>query len=365
MPEDLQTPPPLDPSSDPMGGMLPKKNRYGVLIFVSIISMLFMGVALRINWELERLPCESISPAMYQSLDRLPKGVNLIVFLSLHDIRKTVFWKEIIPDSIKDSRATLGEASLDSLAKSLDFVLLRDLDTLIYAAEAREGYEPDFLLLVSGRLPIEKLSLLLTGFSQKDTLQKTWSDPRITRLKPRLFAAITDEGRLLVSSKTRFAEEYLSGNKSFWESDTLLRPLVETARYKSQMWLVGGVAEWSLAALRGLTSSNQSLAETGNIAKIQKMVISMRFGDGVEGQTEWIYRNRTSAFFAGGLINIAIGVAKLFSSRTTPAQKELLERIVVKQNLEALAFDISLTNKLINDLQSQKEDITPLATETK
>jgi hypothetical protein len=306
----------------------------GLLLSISVISMIcFLLVVLWINWSKPRLQPEPLTPELKAIVDRIPGKSDALIYIGLKDIRESRFWKEIIPDSLKNAPLFKPQGRLDTLMRAAKINPSQDIDTLLISFK-RHGYkEQNFLGVVWGpfskKLPV---SLLKTnsrtaeniGGHQCYALDSTfWLCP----LGPRQIA---------VANNKKMLEEFLVPTGSFYERDSLSIALVNKAVYKSHLWFALPSPAWTIGALQSLTSTNQGIKTLGNLNRIQNLALSIKFKDGIEGQSEWVYTTRRAAFFASTFLWGAVKLSQISGTRTNEQTIQLLKKIEIQQNLESV-----------------------------
>ncbi len=335
-----------------MGGLFPQTpaSRIGAFVFVGIVVLFFGWIALRINLPQERPAAEPLPAAMRARLVGLPLNANVLVYLGMKEIRASDFWTTFVPDSVKSQPIFADTTSLGRFAKATRYNFVLDTDTAFYAEVNRVGLENRSLGVLIGRFDETRVKAFLA--SSTDSLRA--GDRMAYQIEPRLWMSMVSPTEMVMTSHADVAATYLQPQTDFFTADSVMQPLIDRAQFKSQFWVALGSARWAFGALQGLTTSTQNLSSTGNIRRIEQLALSAKLTDGVEGQTEWIYENRTSAFFAGGLIGIALWVSRNFSGRQTEAQKKLLGAIELTQNLESLMFRASISKSLLDELRQPK-----------
>ncbi|NTW50550.1 MAG: hypothetical protein HGB19_12635, partial [Chlorobiales bacterium] len=152
---------------------------------------------------------------------------------------------------------------------------------------------------------------------------------------------------IVMASNADMIESYLAPEKDFFKTDSLMTKLLDRTQYKSHFWMALGEPGWAAGAMQGLTSSNQGLQGMGNLRRVRELVLSIKFTEGLKGQTEWVYENKSSAFFASGLLWIALRVSGSSGTRIAATQKDLLNQISIQQNLESIILHTDLSKEFI------------------
>ncbi|ACF13787.1 conserved hypothetical protein [Chloroherpeton thalassium ATCC 35110] len=354
-----QQTPRLDPrlskleSTDPLGSIFPKtkKNKIAAVVFVSIISLFFMSIAVWINWPKSRPEAEPLAPAVKERLSRLPGGTNVLIYLGMKDIRHSDFWQKIIPDSIKSARLFADTSALGRFSTATGFDFLNDADTMIYAAQSNAARSDKFISIITGDFQSDSVSAYLEKTSENARL---YDSLLIYRTDPRLWVSLTSPNELVLASSADMIEHYLSTEKNFFEADTLLTSLLERTEYKSHLWMALGQAGWATGAMMGLTAANKELKSMGNLRRIKQLVLAMKFGDGIKMQTEWVYDSRSSAFFASGLLWLALRVSGSEGTRLKESEKAFLNQIEMQQNLESIILRGNFSNDMIEQFRKSE-----------
>ncbi|MFN3344155.1 MAG: hypothetical protein ACK412_00705 [Chloroherpetonaceae bacterium] len=340
----------LPVGSDASGGIFPNRNRGCAITFVVIVVLFFGWLALLVNLPASRPDSEPLSPYLQKKFDALPLGANVIAFINLHAIRQTDFWNTFLPDSIKTKPLVSDSSTVGKLMRLADFNLTRDTDTLIYAAVNRlDAPELTFAVLLASFDTAKVFRGLSLFAKERKSISPMHTAFRLDEQQWMSFISATE---LVIANDVSLIERYIAPQESFFAADTVMKPLLDEVRYKSQLWLALGSTRWAMEALRGLTASSEGLSESGNISKIERLTLCTQFSDGVAVETVWHYDSRTSAFFAGGLIRLAAWVSKQFSQRQSQAIKKILAELKITQNLETLIFEADIERTLLNELRS-------------
>ena len=342
--------PELPVGSDASGGIFPNRNRGCAITFVVIVVLFFGWLALLVNLPASRPEPEALSPYLQKKFDALPLGANVIAFINLHAIRQTDFWNTFLPDSVKSKPLVSDSSTVGKLMRLANFNLTRDADTLIYAAVNRlDAPELNFAILLASF----DTAKVLKGLPLFAKAQKAISPTHTAfRLDEKQWISFTSPTELVIANDVSLIERYIAPQESFFAADTVMKPLLDEVRYKSQLWLALGSTRWAMEALRGLTASSEGLSESGNISKVERLTLCTQFSDGLAVETIWHYDSRTSAFFAGGLVRLAAWVTKQFSQRQSQAIKKILAELKITQDLETLIFEADIARALLDDLRS-------------
>lgn len=328
------------------------KKGAGLLISISVISMLcFLAVVLWINWPKARLQPEPLSPELKTVIDHIPGKSDALIYIGLKDIRQSRLWLEIIPDSLKKAPLFQPKGRLDTLMKAANINPAIDLDTLLVSFK-RHGYkQQDFLGIAwgpfSAKLPESFLkansrSTEMIGGRQCYALDSTlW----LCSLSPR---------RIALANSRKMLEEFLVPAGSFYQRDSLSTVLIDKAVYKSHLWFALPSAAWTAGALQSLTSANRDMKTLGNLNRIQNLALSVKFNNGIEAHSEWVYKTRRAAYFASTFLWGAVRLSELSGTRTSEETKQLLKKIEIRQNLESVIIHTDLPIELFQHAK-QKE----------
>ncbi len=129
--------------------------------------------------------------------------------------------------------------------------------------------------------------------------------------------------------------------------------MMQKAVYKSHLWFALPSAAWTSSALESLTSQNSDVNSLGNLNRIQHLALSVRFNEGIEAESEWVYGTRRAAWFASTFLWGALKLSGLSEERSTPEIRNLLERIRIQQNLESVIIHTKLPLEIFT---RQKEE---------
>jgi hypothetical protein len=342
--------PDLPVGSDASGGIFPNRNRGCAITFVAVVVLFFGWLALLVNLPASRPDPEPLSPYLQKKFDALPLGANVIAFINLHAIRQTDFWQTFLPDSIKSKPLVSDSSTISKLMRVANFNFTRDTDTLIYAAVNRlDAPELTFAVLLASFDTANAFKALPLFAKEKKPISPMHA---AFRLDDKQWVSFISPKELVMSNDVELIARYIAPQESFFAADTVMKPLLDEVRYKSQVWLALGSTRWAMEALRGLTASSEGLSASGNISKVERLTLCAQFSDGLAVETIWHYDSRTSAFFAGGLVRLAAWVSKQFSQRQSQAIKKILGELTITQNLETLILEAEIERALLDELRS-------------
>ena len=148
--------------------------------------------------------------------------------------------------------------------------------------------------------------------------------------------------RLALTNNKKMLAKFLVPSGSFFKRDSLSVALINKAIYKSHLWFALPSAAWTSGALQSLTSTNEGIKTMGNLNRIQSLALSVKFKDGIEGQSEWIYQSNQAAYFASTFLWGAVKLSEYTGTKKTEQTKELLDRIHIQQNLKSVIIHTDL-----------------------
>jgi hypothetical protein len=328
------------------------KKGAGLLLSISAIATVcFILLALWINWPKARIQPEPLSQDLKAMVDRIPGKSDALIYIGLKDIRESRLWNEIIPDSLKKAPLFQPAGQLDTFIKASKFNPTLDIDTLLISFK-RHGYKgQNYLGLISGPLS-QKLpeSFLRAHSTSIDHI----GGHTCYGLDNTLWLCSLSPRRIALSNNKKMLEEFLLPTGSFFKRDTLSVALIDKAVYKSHLWFSLPSAAWTSSALQSLTSTNEGLKTMGNLNRIENLALSVKFKDGIEGQSEWVYKNNQAAYFASTFLWGAIKLSGLTGTKTTKQTKGLLDRIHVQQNLKSVIIHTDLPMEIFLAAKQKK-----------
>ena len=316
------------------------KKGAGLLLSMSVISTVcFLLVVLWVNWPKPRLQPEPLSPELKSIVDRIPGKSDAIIYVGLKDIRESRLWKEIIPDSLKKAPLFKPQGRLDTLMRAAKINLSLDIDTLLISFK-RHGYkEQDFLGVVWGPFSKKLPESFLKANSQ--TSEKIGGH-QCYALDSTLWLCSLGPKQIALANNRKMLEGFLVPVGSFYQRDSLSVALINKAVYKSHLWFALPSSAWTIRALQSLTSANQDMKTLGNLNRIQNLALSVKFNDGIEGQSEWVYATRKAAWFASTFLWGAVRLSEISGTRTNEQTIQLLKKIEIHQNLESVVIHTHL-----------------------
>lgn len=327
------------------------KKGAGLLLSLSVISTIaFLLLALWVNWPKQRLQPEPLSPTLRALVDRIPDKSDALIYIGLKDIRESKLWQEIIPDSLKKAPLFEPKGQLNTIIKAAHINPTLDIDTLLLSFK-RHGYkEQSFLGIASGsfakKLPASMLSTMSTS-------TETLGNRQCYGFDSTLWLCPISPNRMVLSNNKKMLTAFLVPTGSFFKRDSLAVAMIDKAVYKSHLWFALPSPAWTSGALQSLTSSNEGVKTMGNLKKIQNLALSVKFKDGIEGQSEWVYSTNQAAYFASTFLWGAVKLSGLTGTKTTEETKDLLNRIKIQQNLNSVIINTELPLELFQTAQKK------------
>ena len=324
----------------------------GLLHSISAISTVcFLLTVLWVNWSKPRLEPEALSPQLKAIVDRIPGKSDALIYIGLKDIRESRLWKEIIPDSLKKAPLFQPKGRLDTILKSSKINPSLDIDTLLISFK-RHGYkEQNFLGIASGAFTEKLPESFLRAHS---TTTESIGGHQCYNLDRELWICSLGPRRIALSNNKNMLQEFLVPTGSFFQRDSLSAALIDKAIYKSHLWFALPSAAWTAGALQSLTSTNQGIKTMGNLDRIQNLALSVKFNNGIEGQSEWVYKTNQAAYFASTFLWGAVKLSEYTGTKTTEQTKELLDRIQIQQNLKSVIIRTDLPIELFMAAKQKK-----------
>ncbi|TLU81664.1 MAG: hypothetical protein FDX21_11365 [Chlorobium sp.] len=328
------------------------KKGAGLLLSISAISTIcFLLTVLWVNWSKPRLQPEPLSPQLKAVIDRIPGKSDALIYIGLKDIRESRLWKEIIPDSLKTAPLFQPKGQLDAILKATHINPSLDIDTLLISFK-RHGYkEQNFLGIASGDFRNKLSDSILQKYS---TASESIGGHECYTIDNSLWACSLGPRRIALTNNKTMLKEFLVPSGSFFKRDSLSTALIDKAVYKSHLWFALPSAAWTSGALQSLTSTNQGVKSMGNLNRIQNLALSVKFGDGIEGQSEWVYKSNQAAYFASTFLWGAVKLSGLTGTKTTEQTKALLDRIQIQQNLNSVIIHTNLPIELFLAAKQKK-----------
>jgi len=226
-----------------------------------------------------------------------------------------------------------------------------DIDTLLISFK-RHGYkEQDFLGIAWG--PFSK-KIPESFLKSHSTTTETIGGHQCYALDRTLWLCTLSPRKIALANNRKMLQEFLVPTGSFYQRDSLTTTLINKAVYKSDLWFALPSAVWTIGALQSLTSANQDIKSLGNLNSIQNLALSVKFNNGIEGQSEWVYSTRRGAYFASTFLWGAVKLSELSGTRTAGQTKQLLKKIEIEQNLESVIIHANLPLELFQHARENR-----------
>ncbi len=327
------------------------KKGAGLLLSLSVIStVVFLLLALWVNWPKQRVEPEPLSPSLRTMVDHIPDKSDALIYIGLKDIRESTLWQKIIPDSLKKAPLFEPKGALNTILKAANVNPSADVDTLLLSFK-RHGYkEQSFLGIASGSFTKKLSPSMLRNIS---TSSETLGNRQCYGFDSTLWLCPISPNRMVLSNNKKMLTAFLMPTSSFFKRDSLSAAMIDKAVYKSHLWFALPSAAWTASALQSLTSSNDGVKSLGNLNRIQHLAFSVRFKDGIEGNSEWVYNTNQAAYFASTFLWGAVKLSGLTGTKTTEETKDLLDRIKIQQNLNSVIINTELPLELFQMAQKK------------
>lgn len=324
----------------PQPGDKKAKKKPSLLLIVLILGTIgLVAQLLWVNWPKPVTEPEPLSSELASVIDRLPGTSDALIYAGLKDIRQSAFWQEVIPDTLKKMSWLQSDEALGQIIDETGFIPARDLDTLLLAFQQQNTKKQKYLGILWGAFD----ETVTTNYLQKKSIEtRKYGNEKCYALSDTLWVCRPGNRQILLANSPQLLRGFLEPEKNFLVRDSTTAALIDKAIYKSHFWFTLSSTNWTLGALQSLTSGNKDVKTLGNLNRIRQLALSLKFNDGVEGQTEWIYRNRTSAYFASTFLWGAIKLSSSSGTRTTEPTKALLKELDVMQNLESVIVKTDL-----------------------
>jgi hypothetical protein len=322
----------------------PKKKGPKVLLTIFVIGVAgFLLAVLWMNWKKPRIEPEPLSPGLTAIMQNMPGTSDAMIYVGLKDIRESRFWNEALPDSLRKSRFPGMGRRVDSLMKLNNIELSRDLDTLLISFQRSGKKQQNFIGMAWGPF-IAKTPATLLGKASIRTAEV--AGHRAYALDSTLWVSPIGSQKMAIASSSDMLEKFFMPAGHLFERDSVTASLVRKTPYKSHFWFTLSSPQWTAGALQSITSKNGDVKSVGNLNRIRNITMSVKFGDGLRGESEWVYSDRKAAFFASSFLWGTIELSKTAGARTSEAARALLRHIRVHQNLESVIIttDLPLTS---------------------
>lgn len=317
----------------------PKKKGPKVIATFFVLGLIVVSVGyLWINWKKPRLTPEKLSPELTTLIQNMPGTSDAMFYVGLKDIRDSRFWQEAVPDSLKETPFLSMGKRVDSLLAVSNINLTRDLDTLLISFQRSGIKEQKYIGMASGEFARKFPATALRAASLETT---EVAGRNAYELDSTLWIAPMGPNRLAIASSSEMLEKFLRPSGHLLDRDAPTAALIQKTPYKSHFWFTLPSPQWTAGALQSITSKNSDVKSVGNLNRLQQISMSVKFGDGLLGQSEWVYNDRQGAFFASTFLWATIKLSTL-GPRTSEAAKALLHHMKVQQNLESVIITADL-----------------------
>ena len=326
-------------SGQQTGSKKAKKKPSLLLITVILGTIGLVAQLLWVNWPKPVTEPEPLNPELASVINRLPGTSDALIYAGLKDIRGSIFWQKVIPDSLKEMKWLQSDQTLREVISETGIVPARDLDTLLVAFQQQNTKKQKYLGILWGSFS----GKLTTDYLRKKSIAiEEFGNEPCYSLSDTLWVCRPGNRHVILANSPQMLRGFLEPEKNFLQRDSTTAALIDKTIYKSHFWFTLSSTNWTLGALQSLTSGNKDVKTLGNLNRIKQLALSLKFDDGVEGQTEWIYQNRTSAYFASTFLWAAIKLSSSSGTRTTEPAKALLKELDVMQNLESVIVKTDL-----------------------
>lgn len=318
----------------------PKKKGPKVMATVFVIGMTGFLIALVwVNWPKPRVKPEPLNPAIAAVIQDMPGTSDAMFYVGLKDIRQSRFWNEAIPDSLKNAVPFSAGKRVDDLMKRSGINLSRDLDTLLISFQRSGRKQQNYVGMAWGDFAAKAPAKLLESASMKTA---DVAGHRAYALDSTLWVCPVGPRKMAIASSAEMLNGFFRPSGHLLERDSVTASLINRAVYKSHFWFTLASPQWTSGALQSLTSKNSDVKSVGNLSRLQHLEMSIKFGDGLKGESEWVYHDRQMAFFASSFLWATIKLTSNPGTRTSDAARSFLKQVKVKQNLESVIISADL-----------------------
>ena len=326
-------------SGQQSGDKKAKKKPSILFITVMLGTIGLVAQLVWVNWPKPETVPEPLNQRLVSVIDRLPGKSDALIYAGLKDIRESLFWQEVIPDSLQEMNWLQSAPALQQIIIETGIVPSRDLDTLLVAFQQQNTKKQKYLGILWGSF---EGKLTTDYLRQKSIETRQYGNEQCYAVTDTLWVCRPDGRQVLMANSPELLRGFLEPENNFLTRDSTTAALIDKAIYKSHFWFTLSSTKWTLGALQSLTSGNKDMKTLGNLNRIRQLALSLKFEEGVEGYTEWIYQNRTSAYFASTFLWAAIKLSSASGTRTTEPAKALLKELDVMQNLESVIVKTDL-----------------------
>jgi len=318
----------------------PKKKGPKVIATLFIVGLsLFLIAYFWVNWKKPRVISESLTPELTTVIQNMPGTSDAMIYIGLKDIRESRFWKDAVPDSLKNSPFPSMGKRIDGLMKLGGINLTNDLDTLLISFQRSGKKQQNYIGMACGTIADKAPTPFLKAASLDTT---EIAGHQAYQLDSTLWVSPMGQNRLAIASSSDMLRKFFRPSGHLFERDSVTASLIGKTPYKSHFWFTLASPQWTAGALQSITSRNRDVKSVGNLNRLQQISMSVKFDDGLKGQSEWVYKDRQGAFFASSFLWGTIRLSSAAGTRTSEASKELLRHLKVHQNLESVIITADL-----------------------
>lgn len=318
----------------------PKKKGPKVMAIIFAVGLTgFLATALWVNWPKPRVKPEPLSPAVAAVIRDMPGTSDAMIYVGMKEIRQSRFWKEAVPDSLKRKGVFGSGSRLGAVLQGRGINIYDDLDTLLISFQRSGRKQQKFVGMAWGSFASKAPAGALDAASIETA---TVAGRKAYALDSALWVCPTGARTMAIGSSTGMIEGLLKPQGSLLQRDSVTAALIGRTTWKSHLWFALASPQWTSGALQSFTAKNRDVRSVGNLSKVNQILLSAKMNDGVQAETEWIYRNPQAAYFASTFLWGTIKLAGAPGTRTPETTKKLLNNLKVQQNLESVIVTTDL-----------------------
>ncbi len=318
----------------------PRKKGPAVMLTLFLVGMAgFIATVIWVNWPKPRTAPEPLSPQLAAIIQNMPGTSDAMIYAGLKDIHQSRFWNEALPDSIRHAVPVSAGKRVDGLMGQWGINLSSDLDTLLVSFQRSGRKQQNFIGVAWGDFVTKATPRKLesAGIQTVDI-----GGRKAYALDSAFWVAPMGPRSMAIASSSKMLEGFFHPSGHLLERDSVTAAMLGKAIYKSHLWFTLSSPQWTAWALQSLTAKNRDASEMGNISSLQRLAMSAKFGNGINGESEWVYNDKKSAFFASSFLWAAIKLTSNPGTRTSDAARTLLNHIAVHQNQESVIITADL-----------------------